>query len=68
MNPADARLERELGLASATALNMIDMIGVGPFIPHPDTPLGERRTTEGGGQRTETRDQESESRKQKRAQ
>jgi amino acid transporter len=44
MNPADAAphrsshspgLERELGLASATALNMIDMIGVGPFITIP---------------------------------
>jgi amino acid transporter len=44
MNPADAagqrsshspRLQRELGLASATALNMIDMIGVGPFITIP---------------------------------
>jgi basic amino acid/polyamine antiporter, APA family len=44
MTPADATprrgshpagLERELGLASATALNMIDMIGVGPFITIP---------------------------------
>ena len=30
-----AGLERELGVASATALNMIDMIGVGPFITIP---------------------------------
>lgn len=30
-----AKLERSLGLASATALNMIDMIGVGPFITIP---------------------------------
>ncbi len=44
MNPADAAphrspnpagLQRELGVASATALNMIDMIGVGPFITIP---------------------------------
>ena len=44
MNPADAAshrsshspgLERELGVASATALNMIDVIGVGPFITIP---------------------------------
>jgi len=42
MNPADAAgqrgshgLQRELGLAGATALNMIDMIGVGPFITIP---------------------------------
>ena len=44
MTPADATphqsspssgLDRELGLASATALNMIDMIGVGPFITIP---------------------------------
>jgi amino acid transporter len=35
MNPPEVRLERELGLASATALNMIDMIGVGPFITIP---------------------------------
>jgi len=28
-------LEREVGLGSATALNMIDMIGVGPFITIP---------------------------------
>jgi len=30
-----AQLERGLGLGSATALNMIDMIGVGPFITIP---------------------------------
>ena len=30
--PADAKLERGLGLTQATALNMIDMIGIGPFI------------------------------------
>jgi amino acid transporter len=44
MNPADSApqqslhstgLQRELGLASATALNMTDMIGVGPFITIP---------------------------------
>ena len=29
------RLAREIGLAEATALNMIDMIGVGPFITIP---------------------------------
>ncbi len=31
----DPKLIRGLGLASATALNMIDMIGVGPFITMP---------------------------------
>ena len=31
----DQKLIRGLGLASATALNMIDMIGVGPFITMP---------------------------------
>ena len=30
-----AGLIRGMGLASATALNMIDMIGVGPFITMP---------------------------------
>src|SRR5262249_16846338 len=29
------RLQREIGLWSATTLNMIDMIGVGPFITLP---------------------------------
>jgi len=29
---ADAQLERKLGLAEATALNMIDMVGIGPFV------------------------------------
>ena len=33
--PADKGLERGIGLAQATALNMIDMIGVGPFITVP---------------------------------
>ncbi len=32
---ADPHLQREIGLWSATALNMIDMIGVGPFITMP---------------------------------
>src|ERR687884_1204695 len=32
---AAPHLERELSLGSATALNMIDMIGVGPFITIP---------------------------------
>src|SRR6266513_2753068 len=31
----DAQLIRGVGLASATTLNMIDMIGVGPFITIP---------------------------------
>jgi len=31
----EQKLIRGLGLASATALNMIDMIGVGPFITMP---------------------------------
>src|SRR5215472_13704618 len=34
-NPDDPRLIRGVGLGSATALNMIDMIGVGPFITMP---------------------------------
>ncbi len=34
MNPAE-KLERGLGLSSATALNMIDMVGIGPFIVIP---------------------------------
>jgi basic amino acid/polyamine antiporter, APA family len=34
-NPDDPRLIRGIGLGSATALNMIDMIGVGPFITMP---------------------------------
>jgi amino acid transporter len=33
--PEQPKLVRGLGLASATALNMIDMIGVGPFITMP---------------------------------
>lgn len=32
---AAPKLERELGLGHATALNMIDMIGIGPFITIP---------------------------------
>ena len=36
MNTANpARLERGLGLKEATALNMIDMVGIGPFIVVP---------------------------------
>jgi len=34
-NPAQPELVRGLGLGSATTLNMIDMIGVGPFITIP---------------------------------
>jgi amino acid transporter len=34
-NPDDPRLIRGVGWGSATALNMIDMIGVGPFITMP---------------------------------
>src|ERR1700736_1235946 len=34
-NASSPRLVRGIGLASATALNMIDMIGVGPFITLP---------------------------------
>ena len=33
--PSDRRLVRSIGLGQATALNMIDMIGVGPFITLP---------------------------------
>src|SRR5919108_594694 len=33
--PRSRRLIRGVGLGSATALNMIDMIGVGPFITIP---------------------------------
>src|SRR5437588_2916482 len=33
--PSSATLIRGMGLGSATALNMIDMIGVGPFITMP---------------------------------
>lgn len=33
--PQDATLERGLGLIQATALNMIDMVGIGPFIVIP---------------------------------
>ena len=33
--PAEPQLRRDVGLWSATALNMIDMIGVGPFITMP---------------------------------
>src|SRR5579871_2876434 len=33
--PADAGLIRDMGLGSAAALNMIDMVGVGPFITIP---------------------------------
>jgi amino acid transporter len=32
---AEAQLERRLGLAEATALNMIDMVGIGPFVVVP---------------------------------
>lgn len=32
---AEAQLERGLGLAEATALNMIDMVGIGPFVVVP---------------------------------
>ncbi|GAB2962408.1 APC family permease [Hymenobacter coalescens] len=32
---ASAPLRRELGLLSATALNMIDMVGIGPFVTLP---------------------------------
>ena len=37
MNPSsqDPQLAREIGLREATALNMIDMIGVGPFVTIP---------------------------------
>jgi len=31
----DAQLERGLGLTQATALNMIDMVGIGPFVVVP---------------------------------
>src|SRR5258707_3819076 len=34
-SPKSAQLIRGIGLGSATALNMIDMIGVGPFITIP---------------------------------
>ncbi len=34
-NPSEPHLIRGVGLAGATALNMIDMIGVGPFITIP---------------------------------
>ena len=34
-SPADRRLVRGIGLWHATTLNMIDMIGVGPFITIP---------------------------------
>lgn len=30
-----ATLERKLGLGHATAINMIDMVGIGPFITLP---------------------------------
>ena len=33
--PESPKLIRGIGLGSATALNMIDMIGVGPFITMP---------------------------------
>src|SRR5258708_25788741 len=33
--PSPPQLAREVGLREATALNMIDMIGVGPFITMP---------------------------------
>lgn len=32
---AEAKLKRELGLLSSTAINMIDMVGIGPFIVLP---------------------------------
>ena len=35
LEPAQPHLVREVGLREATALNMIDMIGVGPFITMP---------------------------------
>jgi fructoselysine transporter len=35
MMAAPPQLERGLGLAQATALNMIDMVGIGPFIVIP---------------------------------
>src|SRR3954465_2859295 len=34
-NPNDDQLIRGVGVAGATTLNMIDMIGVGPFITMP---------------------------------
>ena len=34
-SPTTPQLVRGIGLGSATALNMIDMIGVGPFITIP---------------------------------
>ncbi|KAA9333168.1 APC family permease [Hymenobacter busanensis] len=33
--PAEPQLSRELGLLPATALNMIDMVGIGPFVVLP---------------------------------
>ncbi len=35
MNDSTTRLDRALGLKEATALNMIDMVGIGPFIVVP---------------------------------
>ena len=35
LSPQQPQLAREIGLAEATALNMIDMIGVGPFVTIP---------------------------------
>ena len=32
---SEQKLHRELGLKEATALNMIDMVGIGPFIVVP---------------------------------
>ena len=32
---SEIKLERKLGLAQATAINMIDMVGIGPFITLP---------------------------------
>ena len=33
--PVSAPLSRRLGLVQATALNMIDMVGIGPFVTLP---------------------------------
>ena len=38
---SSSTLSRRLGLFQSTVLNMIDMVGIGPFIPHKKTPLGE---------------------------
>ena len=41
----DNKLERGLGLKEASALNMIDMVGIGPFIVIPISDSGNERTT-----------------------